>query len=181
MDRVGADFFRCIDMMIDRLAAKTPVAIQLPIGAEDQFIGVVDLVEMKAYRLPRRDHGRRVPDRRDPGRHARRGRSSPRAPHRDGGRADDKLTDKFLNGEEITSRSSRRHPPRHHRLKLFPVVCGTAFKNKGVQPMLDAVIAYLPSPLDIPAIVGHRPGYRRSRSSARPTTTRRSPVSSSRS
>ena len=158
MDRVGADFQRCIDMMIDRLSAKTPVAIQLPIGAEDKFVGVIDLVEMKAYRYPDETMGaeymtEEIPaDMLDDAKLAREHLIETVS------EVDDHLTDKFINGEEITIAELKAGIRRGTiALKLFPVVCGTAFKNKGVQPMLDAVIAYLPSPLDKPPTVAIDP------------------------
>jgi elongation factor G len=169
MDRVGADFQHCIDMMIDRLSARTPVAIQLPIGAEDQFVGVVDLVEMKAYRYPDETMGaeyrtEEVPENmRDAARVAREHLIEKVS------EIDDHLTEKYIHGETITVAELKAGIRKGTiALKLFPVVCGTAFKNKGVQPMLDAVIDYLPSPLDIPATVATDPETRQP--VERPTT-----------
>ncbi len=161
MDRVGADFPRCIAMMIDRLSARTPVAIQLPIGAEDKFVGVVDLVEMKAYRYPDETMGaeyqtEEIPaDMLDDAKAAREHLIEKVA------EVDDHLTEKYVHGETITTAELKAGIRRGTiALKLFPVVCGTAFKNKGVQPMLDAVVDYLPSPLDIPATVAIDPDSR---------------------
>ena len=154
MDRVGANFQRCIDMMIDRLAAKTPVAIQLPLGAEDQFHGVIDLVEMKAYRYPDETMGAEYMTEEIPADMLDEAKLSREHLIETVADVDDALANKFLNGEEISIPELKAGIRRATiALKLFPVVCGTAFKNKGVQPMLDAVIAYLPSPLDIPATV----------------------------
>jgi elongation factor G len=156
MDRVGADFYRSVQTIVDRLQCK-PVAIQLPIGAEEKFLGVVDLVTMTA-RIWRDD--------------------SLGAEYDDGpipedlqdlakeyhdklveavSEADDTghLFEKFVEGKAITE-AELREGIRTATIaqKIFPVVCGTAFKNKGVQNMLDAVVAYLPSPLDVPPMKG---------------------------
>ena len=158
MDRVGADFQNCIDMMSDRLNAETPVAIQIPIGAEDAFEGVVDLVEMRAYRYLAETLGAKfevvdIPD--DLKAEAQKYRETliERVSE-----VDDHLMEKFIGGEEPTVAELKAAIRRGTcALKLFPVLCGTAFKNKGVQPLLDAVGDYLPSPLDVPTTVAHDP------------------------
>ena len=157
LDRTGADFWRCVDMIVDRLGAR-PVPIQIPIGTEDTFEGVVDLVEMKAI-LYRDDLGSQIdiveiPEALRP----------EAAKHREAmveavAEADDALTHKYLEGEELTT-DEIRHGLRLGTLqsKFVPVLTGSALKNKGIQPMLDAVTAYLPSPLDVPPTIGLRPG-----------------------
>ena len=156
MDRVGADFFRCVDMIKDRLDATVAIT-QLPIGAESEFLGVIDLLEMKALvwedgmgesyetvEIPVEHEGRR----RDVAPRARRRREPVRRER----------------AREV--RRARRRSPRRTSVsavraatlagEVVPVLCGTAFKNKGVQPLLDAVVDYLPSPVDVDADQGHR-------------------------
>ena len=157
LDRTGADFWRCVDMIVDRLGA-TPVPIQIPIGGEDSFAGVIDLVEMKAI-LYRDDLGSKIDVVEIP--------ESLRAEaqkHREqmisaAAEVDDSLTHKYLEGEELTP-DEIRHGLRLGTLqsKFVPILTGSALKNKGIQPMLDAVIHYLPSPLDVPPTIGLRPG-----------------------
>ena len=156
MDRIGADFWRTIEMIEERLAAN-PVAIQIPIGAESSFRGVVDLLRMKAI-VYADDLGTRMetveipPDLEDVA-----------ARYRDIlvekiAETDETLTVKYLEGEEI-SEKELRSALRQATLKgeLVPVLCGAALRNKGIQPLLDAVVDYLPSPVDIPPIVGVNP------------------------
>jgi len=156
MDRIGADFWRTIEMIEERLAAN-PVAIQIPIGAESSFRGVVDLLRMKAI-VYADDLGTRMetveipPDLEDVA-----------ARYRDIlvekiAETDETLTVKYLEGEEI-SEEELRSALRQATLKgeLVPVLCGAALRNKGIQPLLDAVVDYLPSPVDIPPIVGVNP------------------------
>ncbi|MBX3039283.1 MAG: elongation factor G [Bdellovibrionaceae bacterium] len=157
MDRVGADFVMSVNSIKDKLHAN-PVPIQVPIGMEDQFRGVVDLIEQKAYIWADKDKGEQfelteIPaDMKD-----------------DVARFrveviekivefEDALLEKYLGGEEI-SVEELKAALRKGTLerKAFPVLCGSAFKNKGVQPLLDAVLAYLPSPLDVPPMIGHHP------------------------
>jgi elongation factor G len=157
LDRTGADFWRCVEMIVDRLGAR-PVPIQIPIGSEDTFEGVVDLVEMKAI-LYRDDLGSQIDVVEIP--EALRAEAQK---HRDAmidavAEADDVLTHKYLEGEELTVDEI------HHGLRLgtlqskfVPVLTGSALKNKGIQPMLDAVVDYLPSPLDVPPTIGLKPG-----------------------
>jgi elongation factor G len=157
LDRTGADFWRCVDMIVDRLGAR-PVPIQLPIGSEDRFEGVIDLIEMKAI-LYRDDLGSKIDVVEIP--------ESMRAEadkHRERmieivAEADDTLTHKYLEGEALTT-AEIRHGLRLGTLqsKFVPVLTGSALKNKGVQPMLDAVTAFLPSPLDVPPTIGVKPG-----------------------
>jgi elongation factor G len=159
MDRVGADFFRCVDMMKDRLAANTAV-VQLPMGAESEFRGVIDLVAMKAKVWPADDDSEGakfdivdIPD--DFAAQAQQWRHDllETVVH-----ADDAVMEKYLSDEEISPDELKR-AVRAGTIKgeFVPVLCGSAFKNKGVQPMLDAVIDFLPSPIDIPPTAGVDP------------------------
>jgi elongation factor G len=156
MDRVGADFERCVQMIRDRLDA-VPVVLQLPIGAEGTFRGVIDLIEMKAIVWPLDDdtEGAKfeivdIPD--DLLAHAKEahGRLLEVVAH-----VDDELLELYLEDHEIDP-AHIREAVRKGTLafEFVPVLCGSAFKNKGVQPMLDAVVEYLPSPLDIPPTEG---------------------------
>jgi elongation factor G len=163
MDRVGANFLHSIETMHDRLAAKSAVAIQLPLGEEDKHAGVIDLVEMKAVRYLAEELGAKYELEEIPAGHqadARHWREVmiekvAEAAHEAG---DDTLFEKFVAGEAPTVEEIKAAIRfATVRMKLFPVVCGSAFKNKGVQPLLDAVVDYLPSPLDIPATVANDP------------------------
>jgi elongation factor G len=155
LDRTGANFFRCVEMMQDRLNSNTAV-IQLPIGNEADFIGVVDLVEMHA-KVWRGETGlgeeytvEEIPA--DLADQAEEYREKLLETLSD---VEDEFAEKFLSGEEITTaeiKAAIRKATIANQIN--PVLCGTAFKNKGVQPLLDAVVDYLPSPLDIPAIQG---------------------------
>src|SRR5258706_417861 len=154
MDRVGADFYRSVGTIVDRLKCR-PVAIQLPIGAEEKFLGVVDLVTMTA-RIWRDDSlGAEYDDGPIP-----EGLVELAKEYREKlveavSEFDDALFTKFVEGEAITEEQLRAGIRKATiAQKIFPVVCGTAFKNKGVQNMLDAVVDYLPSPLDVPAVKG---------------------------
>jgi len=156
MDRIGADFFRGLEMMVDRLGAN-PVALQVPIGREAEFRGIIDLIEMNAivYQdelgtdfevvdIP--DEHRALAD------EYRLKLIESIADH------DDHLLETYLDGGEVT--------PTHMRevirqatldISITPVLCGSAFKNKGVQPLMDAIVDFLPSPLDVPSVTGVKP------------------------
>ncbi len=157
MDRVGADFFGALKMIQDRLGAR-PVAIQLPIGAEDQFKGVVDLVQMKAVlwdeeSLGAKFHIEAIPDALKEQADEYREKLLEAAAD-----SDESVMEKYLEGKEVAESEIRRAIRKGGlALKLVPVVCGAAFKNKGVQPLLDAVVDYLPSPVDIPPVRGKNP------------------------
>ena len=157
MDRPGADFEHAIQTMRDRLSAN-PIPIQFPIGAEDRFQGVVDLITMRAIIYNAEDKGAE-PDITDVPTEIRAEVEAARERMVEAvANADDLIAEKYLGGEEITDDEIRAALRRETiALKLVPVVAGTAFKNKGVQPLLDAVIDYLPSPLDVPAVVGVNP------------------------
>jgi len=157
MDRVGANFDRCVQMMIDRLHAN-PVPVVLPWGAEDKFIGVLDVVRRKAMRYKTEDLGAEasveaIPEDQMAAVEAAHERIVEAASE-----VDDKVLGKYLGGEEITA-EELIEALRQGTLdqKITPVLAGSAFKNKGVQPLLDAVIDYLPSPVDVRAIEGVDP------------------------
>ncbi len=154
MDRVGADFYHSVETIIDRLKCR-PVAIQLPIGAEADFTGVVDLVEMRGIVWRDETLGSQydvteIPDDlKEKAKEYRAQMIEAISEH------DDALMHKFIEGEPISNDEIRAGLRKATiALQIFPVICGTAFKNKGVQTMLDAVVDYLPSPLDVPAIEG---------------------------
>ena len=156
MDRVGADFYRCVDMIKDRLGA-VPAVIQLPIGAESEFRGVIDLVEMKAVVWPLDDDTEGatfdivdIPADLQAEATQWRGELLEAVAH-----VDDDLMEKYLADEEIPV-DDLKAAIRTGTIafEFVPVLCGSAFKNKGVQPMLDAVVEYLPSPLDLPPTPG---------------------------
>ena len=154
MDRVGADFYRCVDMIVDRLGA-TPLVIQLPLGSESNFKGLIDLVKMKSIVWQEESLGAKfvyedIAD--DMKAKAEEYREKLIETIVD---MDDSVMEKYLDGE-TPSEETVKDLIRKGTIssKFVPVLCGSAFKNKGVQPMLDAVIDFLPSPLDVPAIKG---------------------------
>jgi elongation factor G len=153
MDRIGADFERGVQTMIDRLGAH-PVPIQLPIGAESEFLGIVDLVAMKAI-VYKDDLGTEqdvveIPEHLAEAAAAAREHLLEEVSHYDDGLLELILEEREVS-EEILKQAIRKATLS---TKLTPVLCGSSFKNKGVQPLLDAVIAYLPSPLDVPPVTG---------------------------
>lgn len=156
MDKLGADFYFTVKTIVDRLKAK-PLVIQLPIGSESDFIGVVDLVEMRALvwrgetALGEKYEIEDIPaDLQEKAEQYRAELLESVA------ETDDELLEKFLGGEELTVAEIKAGIRKlTTSSQAYPVLCGSAFKNKGVQPMLDAVIDYLPSPLDVPAVQGH--------------------------
>ena len=157
MDRAGADFERAIDMMRERLHAN-PVCVQWPVGAEDKFEGVIDLIEEKAFIFKDETLGaeftvvdvpdalrREVADRREKLVEA-------------ASETDEALFEKFVHGHAITAEDLKAGVRKATiEMKMTPVLCGSAFKNKGVQQLLDAVVDYLPSPLDVPPVTGFTP------------------------
>jgi len=160
MDRVGAEFHRCVDMMINRLGA-TPAVIQLPWGVESDFKGVIDLVRMKGLIWPIEAAKGEMYDVVDiPADHTDAAREWRDRLVETISENDDELMELFLEGIEPTEEQLVA-AIRRATLKsaVNPVLCGTAFKNKGVQPLLDAVVAYLPAPIDIPAFKGHAVGH----------------------
>ncbi|HEY3442289.1 MAG TPA: elongation factor G [Paludibaculum sp.] len=155
MDRVGADFYHAIQTIVERLQAR-PVPIQIPIGAEDQFKGVVDLVTMKARIWRDETLGADFDDIDIPEDLVERAQEYRDKMVEAAAEADDVLMDKYLNGEALTQAEIMKGLRKATLAQLiFPVVCGTAFKNKGVQNLLDAVVSLLPSPLDIPPVRGN--------------------------
>uniref|UniRef100_A0A942SXM4 Elongation factor G n=1 Tax=Neobacillus citreus TaxID=2833578 RepID=A0A942SXM4_9BACI len=167
MDKLGADFYFTVDTIVNRLGAE-PLVIQLPIGSEDKFTGIVDLVEMKAKVWPGDAKGdvtmgasyetreiaeiahleeRDIVALADEYRQKLIERVA---------ESDDALLEKFFGGEELTTDEIKAGIRKLTiASEVYPVLCGSAFKNRGVQPMLDAVVAYLPSPLDVPPMIGH--------------------------
>jgi elongation factor G len=155
MDRVGADFYHSVDTIVDRLKCR-PVPIQLPVGAEDQFKGVIDLVEMKALIWLDETLGAEYDTVEIPADLLEQAKEYREKMIEAVAEFDDDLFTKFAEGETPTNAEIKRGIRKATiALKIFPVICGTAFKNKGVQTMLDAVVDYLPSPLDIPPVEGH--------------------------
>jgi elongation factor G len=156
MDRIGADFFRGLEMMVDRLGAN-PVALQVPIGRESEFRGIIDLIEMNAIvyldELGTDWQITDIPDdHRELADEYRLKLVEAVADH------DDHLLEAYIEGEEITPDHLREVIRRATLdISITPVLCGSAFKNKGVQPLMDAVVDYLPSPLDVPAVTGVDP------------------------
>jgi len=172
MDKLGADFYFTVQTIVDRLGA-SPLVMQLPIGSESEFIGVVDLLTMKAFvwrgetKLGEdytiEDIPADLQEKAEQYRHELVERVA---------ESDDHLMEKYLEGDELTV-AELQAGVRAITIagEVNPVFCGTAFKNKGVQPMLDAVIAYLPSPLDVPPMIGHKPGDEEVEITREPSTT----------
>lgn len=162
MDKLGADFYFTVDTIISRLGAK-PLVMQLPIGSENDFIGVVDLLEMRALVWPGDAKGdvtmgasyevQEIPaDLKERAEEYRAQLVETVA------ESSEELMEKYLEGEELTLEELKAGIRKMTvNSELYPVFCGSAFKNRGVQPMLDAVIDFLPSPLDVPDMVGHNP------------------------
>jgi elongation factor G len=154
MDRVGADFYHSVDTIVDRLKCR-PVAIQLPIGAEEHFKGIIDLVEMKAVVWRDETLGAQFDVTEIPADLAEKAKEYREKMIEAISEFDDQLFEKFIEGHGVSNDEIRAGIRKATiALKIFPVICGTAFKNKGVQTMLDAIVDYLPSPLDVPPIEG---------------------------
>jgi elongation factor G len=154
MDRVGADFDRCVEMMRTRLKAN-PVVIQYPWGTEDQLLGLIDLVQMKGVRWDDESLGASFEITEIPAEYADKAKQLHEKLVEAVAETDDHLLEKYLGGEVLSVdeiKGALRKATCDNRIQ--PVLCGSAFKNKGVQPMLDAVVDYLPSPLDVPSIEG---------------------------
>jgi len=164
MDKLGADFYFTVQTIKDRLGAE-PLVLQLPIGAENDFVGVVDLIYRRALVWPGDAKGdvtmgakyeiQEIPadmvEKVEEYRHQLVERVA---------ESDDELMEKYLGGEELTPEEIKGAIRKLTvNSELYPVLCGSAFKNRGVQPMLDAVVDYLPSPLDVPPMVGHKPNH----------------------
>ena len=156
MDIMGADFYRVIDMMHTRLHAN-PVPLQLPIGAEDTFVGLIDLLEMKAY-IYNDNLGEDISIVDVPADMADKANEYHTAMIESICETDDELMEKYLMGEEPTIEELKKAIRKATIAnKLTPVLCGTSYHNKGVQKLLDAIVDYMPSPLDIPSIKGTLP------------------------
>jgi elongation factor G len=158
MDRVGADFEQCVSQLRSKLHSN-PVVLQLPLGAEDQFQGVIDVIHQRAIVWKDETLGAAYDVIEIPAAY----RELSRA-HRDQmieslGEVDDHILEKYVHGEQVSAAELEASLRRSTiAMKVFPVLCGSAFKNKGIQPLLDAVVDLLPSPVDIPPIEGTRPG-----------------------
>ena len=156
MDKMGADFYYSVKTIEDRLGAK-PLVLQLPIGAEDSFDGVVDLLTMKALMWPGKvEPGQETIIEEIPADLADRAAEYHEKLIETVAEFDEALMEKYFAGEELTIDEIKGAIRKLTvNSEAYPVICGTAFKNKGVQPLLDAIADYLPSPLDVPNIVGH--------------------------
>ncbi|RJP69623.1 MAG: elongation factor G [Candidatus Abyssobacteria bacterium SURF_17] len=157
MDRVGADMDLCLRTMRTRLAAK-PLLLQLPVGHEESFSGMIDLIRMKAYHYHDESLGATYDEGEIPGQLRERAEAAHHTLIEMVAEEDDEITEKYLTGEPITP-DELEAAIRGCTLagKLIPVLCGAAFRNKGIQLLLDAVVKYLPSPLDVPPVKGVSP------------------------
>src|SRR3989440_1190278 len=154
MDKIGADFFQCLKDIVDRLGAK-PIAIQLPIGAENNFKGLIDLVRMKGVVWDEETLGAKYHDEDIPADMLDQAKEYREKMIEAAVELDDDALTAFLEGKEPDEATLKRLIRKAVITAAFyPVLCGSAFKNKGVQPLLDAVVDYLPSPLDVPPIMG---------------------------
>ena len=156
MDTTGADFFNVIQMMKDRLGANA-VAIQIPMGAEVSFVGLVDLVKMQAViygdKLGKDEEFEPIPEE-----YVEQAQKYRQILLEAVAESDDDLMEKYLEGEDLTEEEIKGAIRKMTcQCKLFPVTCGSSYKNKGVQPLLDAIIDYMPSPVDVPPIKGTNP------------------------
>ncbi len=163
MDKLGADFYFTVQTIKDRLGAE-PLVMQLPIGAENDFLGVIDLIYMRALVWPGDAKGdvtmgAKYEIAEIPADLQAKAEEYRMALVERVAEADDDLMEKYLGGEELTVDELKAGIRKLTvNSEVYPVFCGSAFKNRGVQPMLDAVVDYLPSPIDVPAMVGHKPG-----------------------
>jgi elongation factor G len=158
MDRLGADFFRVVKMIEERLGAR-PAVMQLPIGAEDRFVGIVDLVTMKAIVWEEDSLGAKFHEEPIPANMQTEAEEYREKLLEAASDCDEALMEKYLEGKDVSEAELRKALRSGTlALKIVPMLCGSAFRNKGVQPMLDAVVDYLPSPLDIPPVKGVVPG-----------------------
>jgi elongation factor G len=157
MDRTGADFEACVSQLRSKLHAN-PIVIQLPLGAEDNFEGIVDLVVQRAIVWKEETLGAGFDELEIPAACAEKARRYREQLIESLGEVDDAIMEKYVHGEAISAEDLRVAIRRATiAMKAFPVICGAAFKNKGVQPLLDAVVNYLPSPVDVPPIEGSDP------------------------
>ena len=157
MDRIGADFYTSVKSMVERLGAN-PVPIQLPIGREAEFRGSVDLVSMKAYLYDDESLGAKYKIEEVPAELSELAREYREKMLEAVAEHDEQVLERYLNGQSLSEEEIKRAIRAGTiAMKLTPVLCGSAFKNKGVQQLLDAAVDYLPSPLDIPPVVGIDP------------------------
>ncbi len=157
MDRVGADFYHSVDTIVDRLKCR-PVAVQIPVGAEDQFKGIVDLVTMKAVIWRDETLGAEYDEVEVPADLLEKAKAYREQLIEAVSESDDHLFEKFVEGTAISEEELLAGIRKATiAQKIFPVICGSSFKNKGVQNLLDAVVDFLPSPIDIPPVKGVRP------------------------
>ncbi|NOZ25661.1 MAG: elongation factor G [Nitrospirae bacterium] len=160
MDKMGADFFMSVNSMVERLDAN-PVAIQIPIGTEDKFRGPIDIVRMRAFYFDDETLGAKFEEDEIPEEYRAQAEE-----YRDKmlealADVDETIMEKYLDGEEVTEEEIRRALRKGTlELKITPVICGSSFKNKGVQLLIDAIVDYLPSPLDVPPVKGMTPDGR---------------------
>ncbi|MGI6177433.1 MAG: elongation factor G [Eubacterium sp.] len=156
MDVLGADFFKVVQMIKDRLKV-TPIVVQLPIGSEDSFKGIIDLIKMKAE-IYEDDLGKVIDEESIPENMLEEANKWREEMLETVAECDDELMEKFLDGGELTEEEIKRTIRRETiACNLFPVMCGSAYKNKGVQMLLDGIVDYMPSPIDIPPIKGVNP------------------------
>uniref|UniRef100_A0A7C4EL29 Elongation factor G n=1 Tax=Thermodesulfovibrio aggregans TaxID=86166 RepID=A0A7C4EL29_9BACT len=157
MDKIGAEFFMSVESMIEKLGAN-PVPVQIPIGKEETFRGPVDLVEMRAFYFDDETLGARFVEDVIPSQYIEEAEKYRTQMIETLCDIDENIMEKYLSGEEITANELRTALRKGTlEMKITPVLCGSAFKNKGVQMLLDAVVYYLPSPLDIPPVKGINP------------------------
>ncbi len=157
MDRVGADFFKSVESMVQRLGAN-PVPVQIPIGSEDKLRGCVDLVTMRAFFFDDETLGAKYVEDEIPAELAVKAKEFREKMLEALADVDETIMDRYISGVEIPAEDIRNALRRGTiEMKITPVLCGSAFKNKGVQQLLDAIVDYLPSPMDVPPIVGKLP------------------------
>jgi elongation factor G len=157
MDRVGADFFGAVQQMVEKLGAK-PLVIQLPWGGEDSFQGVIDLIAMKGVMWEEETLGAVFQEVEIPEEMMSQAREYRERLLEQVAETDEHLTEKYLNGEQISEEELKRAIRKATcELRLVPILCGAALRNKGIQPLLDAIVDYLPSPLDVPPVEGKNP------------------------
>jgi elongation factor G len=154
MDRIGADFDRCVNMISERLGAN-PLPLQIPVGSEDNFSGIIDLIEGKKLSFDEDTQGLKVTEEEIPKDHLETFTAARMTLIEKLADFDDGVMEKYLEEQPVTADEIRQAVRKATLdLEVVPVLCGSAFKNKGVQPLLDAVVAYLPSPTDIPPVEG---------------------------
>ncbi len=158
MDRVGADYFMAVGTMVEKLGAN-PVPIQIPMGKEDRFRGPIDLVTMRAFYFDDESLGAKYVESEIPQEYIPQAKEYREKLLEAAADVDESVMEKYLSGIEVTSEEIKRALRRGTiEMKLTPVICGSAFKNKGVQLLLDSIVDYLPSPIEIPPVRGKKPG-----------------------